>query len=483
MSNAKLVSKIIGLLALLEAILLLVPIGVDLYYGEGVYMSFLLASLATLVAASLFLYLGRGARNVMNRRDGFFIVTIAWLFFTVFGMLPFYMSGHVKSVTDCFFETMSGFTTTGFTVIDNLDEFPHSLLLWRSFTQWIGGLGIVFFSIAILPVYGSGGLQLFAAESTGIANDKAHPRIGVTARWILLIYSGLTLLQIIFLSFAGMGIFDSVCHSLSTTATGGFSTKQTSVMFWDSAAIEYIMTVFMLISGVNFTLIYFSVLKGKFSKLFGNTEFRYYIVAFICFVVAIGGVLFFQYSSGIGESFRKSLFQVASCQSTSGFTSSDFALWPAATHILLLLVMIVGACAGSTGGGIKFVRIVVLLKSLKNELMSMIHPNAVLTVKLNGKVLQHRVVLAALVFIVVYFATAMVGMLLFYSTGIGMLESLSLSISSLSNVGVALGDFGPAYTCLSLTDFAKWTASGLMLVGRLEIFTVLLLFAPGFWKD
>lgn len=483
MTNVKLVFKILGLLILVEAILLLVPVGVDLYYGEDSYMPFLTSSLITLVASLLFLLFGKGATNVMNRRDGFFIVAMTWVLFTVFGMLPFYISGYVQTIADCFFETMSGFTTTGFTVIDNLESFPHSLLFWRSFIQWIGGLGMVFFTIAILPIFGAGGLQLFAAETTGITNDKVHPRIGVTAKWIWFIYSGITLIQTVLLCFAGMDLFDSICHSFSTTATGGFSTKQANVMYWDSPAIEYIISIFMFISGINFTLIYLSVFKGKFSRLFKNTELRYYVVICFYFVFAIAGILYFQTDMGLEESFRKSLFQVMTCQSTSGFASADFTLWPGTTNLLLLILMYVGACAGSTSGGIKCVRIAVGARALKNEFNSMIHPNAVLPVKMNGKVLPQKIVLSAVVFIIVYFVISLVGTFLIYATGVGFVEAMSLSVSSLGNVGVALGDYGPAYSCSSLTDFAKWCSSLLMLVGRLEVFTVLLLFAPNFWKN
>lgn len=483
MTNIKLVFKILGLLIVVEAILLLVPAGIDLIYKEDSYMPFLTSSLITLVAGTVFLLFGRSAVNVMNRRDGFFIVAMTWVLFTVFGMLPFYISGYIPSITDCFFETMSGFTTTGFTVIDNLESFPHSLLFWRNFTQWIGGLGMVFFTIAVLPIFGAGGIQLFAAEATGITNDKVHPRIGVTARWIWLIYSGITIAETVLLCFAGMDVFDSICHSFSTTATGGFSTKQANVMYYDSAAIEYIISAFMFISGTNFTIIYLAAFKGRFSRLFKNTELRYYIVIFLYFVLAIAGILYFQSGMGLEEAFRKSLFQVATCQTTSGFASDDFTLWPGTTNILLLAVMLVGACAGSTSGGIKCIRIAVGAKALKNEFNSMIHPNAVLPVKVNGKVLPQKIVLSAVVFIIVYLIIALIGTFLLYSTDIGLIESLSMSVSSLGNVGVAMGDYGPAYTCSSLTDFAKWCSSILMLVGRLELFTVLLLFAPSFWKN
>lgn len=483
MTNAKLVAKILGVLMLVEAALLLIPIGVDLYYGEDTIFSFVSSAVITLLAGVVMMTCGRGADNIMNRRDGFFIVTMSWVLFTVFGLLPFYIGGYVETVTDCFFETMSGFTTTGFTVIDNLESLPHSILFWRSFIQWVGGLGMVFFTIAVLPVFGTGGVQLFAAEATGITSDRVHSRIGVTARWIWSIYLGITALETFFLCTAGMGLFDSICHSFSTTATGGFSTKQANVMYWDSPAIEYIMSIFMFVSGVNFTLLYLAVFKGRFSQLFRNTELRYYIATFCYFVLAIAGILYLQGGMGLEESFRKSLFQVATCQTTSGFASDDFTLWPASTNVLLLTVMLIGGCAGSTSGSIKCVRIAVVVKALKNEFNSMIHPNAVLPVKMNGKVLPQKTVLSAVVFVIVYIIIAMVGTFLYYTTGIGLTESLSMSISSLGNVGVGLGNYGPAYSCSSLTDFAKWVTSALMLVGRLEIFTVLLLFAPSFWKN
>lgn len=482
MLNTKLVIQILGALLLIEGVLILLTGGVDLIYEEGVLRYFVVSSCVEMSVGGILMFLGRGAQNDMKRRDGFFIVTMAWVLFSLFGMLPFYLSKSIPTITDSFFETVSGFTTTGTSILNNIEEIPHALLFWRSLIQWIGGLGMIFFTIAVLPIFGSGGVQLFAAETTGISHDKIHPRIGITAKWIWIIYFSITIAEAVLLYVCGMDLFDSLCHSFATTATGGFSTKQASIMYYSSPAIQYIISFFMILAGVNFTLIYLVAFKGKIRQVCNDTELRYYLVIMGYFVFSITGILYFYNDYSLEEAFRKSLFQVASIQSTTGFTTDDYMLWPSFAWLLLLILMFVGACGGSTTGSIKCVRIAVLCKVLKNEFNRMLHPSAVLPVKINGHVLPNQVVMSALAFILFFLIITAIGTFVIAGAGIEPLEAFSIAATSMGNVGPGVGAYGPAYCWAALPDPIKWFSAILMLVGRLEIFTVLLLFAPSFWK-
>ena len=276
MINSKMICKIMGSLFFIEAGFLILCALLAIYYKETDLTAFLSSAAITAGAGIVFSIFGKNAERKISRRDGYVVVSLAWIFFSLFGMLPFYLSGYIPSITDAFFETMSGFTTTGASILDNIESLPHGLLFWRSMTQWIGGLGIVFFTIAVLPIFGVGGVQLFAAEATGPTHDKVHPRIGVTAKWIWSIYLGLTIAEVFLLLLGGMDVFDSVCHSLTTTATGGYSTKQNSIAAFHSPYIEYVITLFMFLSGINFTLLFLFFLKGKFKRLIDNTEYHRY---------------------------------------------------------------------------------------------------------------------------------------------------------------------------------------------------------------
>ena len=297
MINKKIIWRVLGYLLYLEAILLSACSGFGFYYQENDCYAFLISAAITALAGALFTYQGRGSERRFSRRDGYIVVSLSWILFSLFGMLPYYISGHIPSITDAFFETMSGFTTTGATILNNIESLPHGLLFWRSMTQWIGGLGIIFFTIAVLPIFGVGGVQLFAAEATGPRHDKVHPRIEVTAKWIWSIYLGLTIAETLLLSYGGMGWFDSVCHSLTTTATGGYSTRQDSIASFNSVYIEYIITLFMFLSGINFTLLFYLLFKGKFKKLFGDTEFKCYSGIVISLTI-LTTIIFFCSRSG-----------------------------------------------------------------------------------------------------------------------------------------------------------------------------------------
>jgi Trk-type K+ transport systems, membrane components len=470
-----------GFLILIETVMLLCCIGVSLFYKEDDLASFIITAALTFVVGALLLYSGKNADNQFGKRDGIIIVSISWVIVSAFGMLPFYLSGYVPDITNAFFETMSGFTSTGSTILDDIESLPHGLLFWRSITQWIGGLGIVFFTIAILPIFGVGSVQLFAAEASGLTYDKVHPRIGVTAKWIWSIYIGITIIITLLLWLGGMNVFDSVCHSFATASTGGFSTKQASIEFYHSPYIEYVISVFMTVSGVNFSLLLI-LTKGKFRKFFKDTELKWYLISVVAFTVFIAIGLYYTTGMGAEESFRKSLFQVASLHTSTGFATADYMVWHPLFWALLIVVMIIGGCAGSTSGGIKCIRMVILAKISRNEFKRIIHPNAVLTVRISQQIASPSVITSVLAFIFVYLVIIVVSCLILLGLGVGFLESIGVVVSSIGNMGPGLGLTGPAYSWNSLPDIAKWLSAFLMLAGRLELFTVLILFTRTFWK-
>ena len=473
--------RIMGFLLLIETAMLMCCGGVSLFYKEDDLNSFLLSSAITAFVGVIMLAIGRGAEKSLNRRDGYVIVSVAWIAFSFFGMLPYYIGGYITSATDAFFETMSGFSSTGDKITNNIESMPHGILFWRAMTQWIGGLGIVFFTIAVLPIFGMGGIQVFAAEASGPTHDKVHPRIGVTAKWIWGIYAGMTGTLIILLVLGGMGLFDSICHAFTTTSTGGFSTKQTSIEYYHSPYIDYVISVFMFLSGVNFTLLLL-MFNGKIKKFIHDAELKFYFMSVAFFTVFIAVWLYQTSSMGAEEAFRKSLFQVISLQTSTGFATADYMLWPSILWGCLLIVMIMGACAGSTTGGIKCIRMVILFKVAKNEFKHILHPNAVLPVRVNKQVISPSIQSTVLAFTFLYAIIAIISILVMMGFGVGFLESIGTVISSIGNMGPGLGTCGPAFSWSELPDAAKWLLSFLMLLGRLELFTVLLLFSSDFWK-
>lgn len=481
MINYKIIIRIIGILLLLLTLMLLACSGVSFYYQDEALTDFWVSAGITASVGLLLAFLGKGGERQLTRRDGYVLVSFAWFTFSAFGMLPFYISGYIPDITNAFFETMSGFSSTGATILDNIEELPQGLLFWRSMTQWIGGLGIIMFTIAILPIFGVSGSQIFAAEASGPTHDKVHPRIGITARWIWSIYSGLTLLLIALLMLGGMNLFDSVCHAFATTSTGGFSTKQASIAFYHSPYIEYVIAMFMCISGINFTLILLCT-QRKFQKVIHDAELKWYLWSVLIFTGIIAAILHFTSPMGIEESFRKSLFQVISLHTSTGFATDDYMVWAPVTWAMLTVVMMIGACAGSTTGGLKCIRMVILAKVSKNEFKHILHPNAVLPVRANKQVISPTIISTVLAFCFLYFVISIVSVLIMMMLGVGFTESVGCVISAIGNMGPGLGNTGPAYSWNALPDLAKWLLSFLMLLGRLELFTVLLLFTPDFWK-
>lgn len=483
--NHKLIFRIIGGMLLFEGVFLLTAIAVALIYREHVVSSFLIASVISVVLGFIFFQTGKNASPVIGKREGSIIVTSIWVFFSLIGFLPYWLSGSIPSFTDAFFETMSGFTTTGASILDHIESLPKSILYWRSLTQWIGGLGIIVISIALLPIFGFSTVQLFSAEATGPTKDKIHPKMSETAKRLLLIYIVLTVAETLLLNFSGMGFFDAVNHAFTTMATGGFSTKQASVGYWGSPVIQYIIIVFMFLAGVNFSLFYF-VIKGKFGKVLRNEEFRFFSVITLVFTLLIGlSMVDFSVPetlASLEQTFRESLFTVVSLITTTGYGTIDYMQLQPVVWILLLIIMLIGASAGSTAGGMKLVRVMLMMKYAYYEFKRIIHPNAVFPVKYNQHIVREDVIARVLAFIMLYIIIIAIGSIALSFTGMGFLESLSGMVTCISDVGPGLGSIGPAHSFAHIPAFSKWFLAFVMLVGRLELFTVLVIFTPVFWK-
>lgn len=474
--------RIIGsLLLLLAGIFYLFGIASPFLAGND-FFSFLASALATTFVGLWCCIIGKGSKGEFSRRDSYITITACWIAFALFGCLPYWLGGHIPNFTDAFFESMSGFTTTGASILDNIESQPHALLLWRSLTQWLGGLGIVFFTVAILPIFGIDKVQLFAAESTGVSRRKVHSRVTVGSRWIFGIYMLLTTACTISLKICGMGWFDAINHGLTTIATSGFSTRQASIGAFDSAQIEYVITLFMFLSGINYTLLFLLFFKGKLRELYLNTEFRVYLFTVLAFTCAITLGLLAQGNIEAEKALRVSLFQVVSLQTTTGFATADYMQWPPYLWMLLSFVMFFGACSGSSTGAMKCGRVAILAKSIRGEFRRILHPNAVIPVRMDGNPIGQDTRATVLTFTCLYFLLIFIGWFIFMIMGLDFVEGYSISVSCVGNIGPALGTLGPAYTWSALPASAKWFSTLLMLIGRLELFTILLMFTSSFWK-
>ena len=483
--NTRMVFRTMGALLLIESVFMALALGVSLWYSEADSDIFLLSTVVTLLAGVIGLLVGRRAESRMGEREGYVIVAMVWVVFSAFGLLPYYLSGQVPSFTDAWFESMSGFTTTGATIIPDLEVITHGLLFWRSLTQWIGGMGIIVLSIAILPIFGLNGMQLYAAEVSGLTYEKVSPRIADTAKMMWSIYVLLTVTEVASLWLCGMDIFDAVCHSFSTIATGGFSTHNNSLEFYDSAAIHYTVTFFMFISGINFVLLIY-LLRGKARNFFQDEELRWYSVAVAIFAVLLTLGLYIARPGWSGvemeRAFRDSLFTVISSMTSTGYTISDYMYWPVVAWVVIFFLMLTGACAGSTAGGIKWVRLAIIMKNGIAEFQRRIHPNAIIPVKLNEKAVPQQTINNIMAFLIFYVFIIAVTVVIFSASGVNFDESIGAAVSAIGNVGISIGQFGPAGTYADFPMVAKWVMSFVMLIGRLEIFTVLLLFTRILWK-
>ena len=485
MVNFRLIYKILGSLLFLLSVLMLGCGGIALYYKEDDLMAFLISAIFVGCCGFVLKYIGHHSDNNLNRRDSYLLVTVTWIIFSSFGMLPFIISGYIPNVTDAFFETMSGFSTTGATILDDVEWLPHATLFWRTQTQWIGGLGIVFFTIAILPsMVGGGSVKVFAAEATGPLRTKMHPRLSTMAKWIWSIYLALTISCILAFYLAGMNWFDSINYAMTTTATGGFATHNDSTTYFDSASIDYISILFQFLAGINFMMLYSSIFKLRPGLLFKSSEFKLYITVVLVATIWIMYLLMSCNGYGWERAFRCGLFQVVSFITTTGLFNEDVGMWPHITWVILGVLMFIGACSGSTTGGFKCVRVVMIFKVLRNEFHKLLHPNAVLPVKINGIPVPRSQLISLLAFFAIFTLMLFLTAALMIASDIDNTNAIAIALGCISNVGPSLStQIGLEMSWGELPVHVKWLCSFLMLVGRLEIMSVLVLFTHEFWKD
>lgn len=484
-----------GLLLLFNGGFMLIAALVSFLYKDGAAMHIVSSGLLTLFAGVLLMFTTRDHRKELNKREGYIVVTFGWLFMSLSGMLPYLVSGAIPSVTNAFFETISGYTTTGATILNDIEALPKGLLFWRSTTHWIGGMGIIVLAIAILPLLGIGGMQLFAAEAPGPSADKLHPRITDTAKRLWLIYFGFTAMETIALKLAGMSFFDAINHAMSTLSTGGFSTKNASIAHWnDTPAIQYIIIFFMMLAGMNFVLSYFAF-KGKIQKIIRDEEFRLYMTFIIGFTIISALVIYFKADLsassiehpmvlGASESaVRHAWFQVVAVITTTGFVTADFTAWTPFLTVVFFGLMFLGGSAGSTAGGIKVVRHLLTIRNAFVEFKRTLHPRAILPVRYNTRSVDRTIIFNILAFFILYMLSWIIGASVLAGFGLDFKTALGGAASSLGNVGPAFGDLSPIDNYGGLPTGAKWWLGFLMLIGRLELFTVLILLTPFFWRN
>ncbi len=481
MVDYKAIIRVISFLMILDGLGMLVGIPFSIYYEDNDVDTLLKTGLSVAATGAIIFAFLRNYKTDIKKRDSYLIVGSGWIVMSAFGALPFVFHGSIPSYTDAFFETISGFTTTGASVLNDIESLPHGLLFWRAFTQWLGGMGIIVLSLAILPILGIGGMQLFVAEVPGPTKDKIHPRIRETAKRLWGIYLLLTLAETILLMFGGMNLFDALTHSFTTMATGGFSTKQASVAFYDSAYIHYVIIFFMFVAGMNFTLHYFW-LHGNWKKLRDNDEFKFYLFFVIGVATVIAADLFVRGYAGAEKSFRDALFQTVSIVTTTGYVTSDYETWGAFYQIVFFILLFAGGCAGSTGGAIKMVRHQLLLKNAFNELKRLLHPRAVIPVRFNRKIVSNDIMTNITAFAFWYIAIFLAGMLSLSLLGMDFISAIGAAATALGNVGPGIGAVGPSLNFSGVHPLGKWILSFLMLVGRLELFTILIIFSRSFWK-
>ena len=479
----RVIIRFIGILIFFLGMSMALPLIVSFIYKDGSAQAFSLSILSTcLIGFILFLCTANRGENQLSHRDGIAIVTIGWIMAGFFGMLPFILSGVIPDVTNAYFESISGFTTTGASILKDIDQLPCGILLWRSLTQWLGGMGIIVLSIAVLPFLGVGGMQLYKAEIPSPVVDKLKPRISETAKTLWKVYLILTAVEISLLFASGMSFFDSLCHAFCTLPTGGFSTKPTSIAYFNNQCHDFIIVLFMLFAGINFSL-HFRLFHGDL-KIFGkDPECRGFFLLVVIFTIIITVNIYGSIYSSLAEAFRYAVFQVSSIITTTGFVTADYDKWPALSKLILLICMFVGAMAGSTGGGIKIMRIVLLIKHSYHEIFRIIHPHAVTTVKLDDTPVPAQVLSSIWGFFILYLGLFIIATLAMASLGFDMISALASVAASIGNIGPGLGIVGPAENYLAIPETGKWILVFCMLLGRLEIYTVIVLFTPAFWRN
>ena len=480
MINFQPISNIVGVQILIVGFLMWTAVPFGYYYGDGDAWPLFWSGLITMAVGGSFWYSNFDVKASVTKKEGYIIVVLGWVLMVSFGALPFLMTDVTNGFIDAFFETMSGMTTTGATIFTDIESLPRGLLFWRSMTQWIGGMGIIVLTVAIFPLLGFGGTELFVAEAPGPTSDKLHPRIQETAKRLWFIYLGLTALLCLILSGMGLGFYDGINHALTTMATGGFSTKNDSIAHF-APGVQYVIVLFMLFAGTNYAVLYLG-LKRKWAAIWRYDEFKFYLLLVFGITLMFFVTLIFQVGKGVEEAFRESLFTIVSLITTTGFVNADYTSWVPILTFISFTMLFFGANAGSTSGGIKLVRHAVFLKNIYQEFKRILHPRAVIPLRLNGTVVRSRVLINILVFLLVYIAIFLFGSVVLVGSGLDFSTSIGAVATSLGNVGPAIGSVGPVDNFAHLSGGVKVFLSFLMLVGRLELFTVLLIFMPFFWR-
>jgi len=493
--NYKIIIHFLGLLLLCNGGFILLSSLISLIYKDGVTLQLFLSGITVIFLGISAMIFTRDHKKEMNKREGYIVVTFGWIVMALSGTLPYIFTETISGFTNAFFETMSGYTTTGATILNDIEIVPKGVLFWRSLTQWIGGMGIIVLAVAILPLLGIGGMQLFTAEAPGLSTDKLHPRIADTAKRLWLIYFGYTVAETILLKVAGMSFFDAINHSMTTLASGGFSTKNESLAYWNNQPIiQYIIIIFMFLAGTNFVLSYFAF-KGKIKKIFQDEEFKLYFKFIAIFTLIAALIIYFkveleasslnhpQVFGEIESALRHGLFQVISIITTTGFITADYTSLTPFLLVFFFGLMFLGGSAGSTSGGVKVVRHLLMIKNGFLEFKRTLHPNAILPVRYNTKAVSSNIVFNILAFFILYMLSFIIGSLGFAFLGLDFESAIGVAAATLGNVGPAIGDFGPTSNYASMPEIGKWWSSFLMLIGRLELFTVLILLTPFFWRN
>ncbi len=481
--NGKLITKFTGMLIMMLSGFMLLSAPWSVFYNEPEALrSLLISGVITFLSGFIaFILTKKHDHRNIRKKEGYIIVTLIYLSISFFGALPFYIGGTIPNFSDAFFESTSGIATTGATILTDIECLPKGLLFWRSMTHWIGGMGIIVLTLAILPILGVGGMQLFVAEVPGTTPSRLHPRITQTAKRLWGIYTGLTFILTVLLMLGGMDMFHSINHAFSTMATGGFSTQNDSIRGY-SAYIQYIIILFMILGATSFSLHYF-VLKGQFHKVLNNEEFLFFLKIMGAFTLFFCSILLLINQSEFEDTFRKSLFQVVSIVTTTGFTTTDYMEWQGFLWFFLFLLMFTGGCIGSTAGGIKMIRVLVLVKNTRLEFKRLLHPMAVIPVRINRKTIPQEIIHNFLAFFLLYMLLFMAGAASMTLFGLDFTSAIGASAATLGNIGPAIANVGPIESYANIPDPAKWILSFYMILGRLEIFTVLLLLSPSFWKN
>ena len=493
--NYQIIISFLGLTSMLNGVFMLLSVPFSIYHQESAKWGILYAGLITITLGFIMWFFNRNAEKNLQKKEGYLIVTFGWLILSLTGTLPYILSGTIPEFTNAFFETLSGYSTTGASILTDIEAMPKGILFWRSATHWIGGMGIIVLTIAILPLLGIGGMQLFMAEAPGPSTDKMHPRITETAKRLWLIYFSLTIAEFLLLKIAGMTWFDAINHAMATLSTGGFSTKNANIAYWNGMPIiQYIITAFMFIAGTNFMITYF-VFKGKWQRILKNEEFKWYFLGTLGIVIVIT-LLIVQFQDpmlqttvdhpmpwGKFESaFRHAGFQVIAILTTTGFVTADFTMWNSFATMIIFSLFFIGGSAGSTSGGVKIVRHIMMIKSSLLELKKLLHPSAIIPVRYGGKAVHQSIIFNILSFFVLYMLIFILSAIILTFLGLDFVSAIGAAASSLGNIGPAIGNLSPVDNYAHLSNAAKWFCSFLMLIGRLELFTVLILLTPYFWK-